>query len=125
MTDHTDEAEKLSELLADALGAGAIETDLLLRYSREPGSLEAGDRERVEAYLAAAPAHRDRLRVLTRIASSPGGILGGGQAASQTEQEAAKVIPISSHPRWRTRAPLIGFALAAGRSDCGRRCRRR
>jgi hypothetical protein len=113
MTDHTDEAEKLSELLADALTADAIETDLLLRYSREPASLGADERQRVESYLAASPAHRDRLRVLTRIASSPGGILGGGQAASLPEEEAAKVIPISSHPRWRTRAPLIGFALAA------------
>jgi hypothetical protein len=113
MADHTDEADGLSELLADALTAEAIETDLLLRYGREPASLGADERRRVEGSLAASPAHRDRLRLLTRIATSPGGMLGGGEVASQPAEEPAKVIPIASHPRWRTRAPLIGFALAA------------
>jgi hypothetical protein len=63
MPERSGESDDLFELLADALIADAIEMDLLLRYSREPDSLGANERQRVEVYLAASPAHRDRLRV--------------------------------------------------------------
>ncbi|MBW2232641.1 MAG: hypothetical protein JRH17_19805, partial [Deltaproteobacteria bacterium] len=69
----------------------------------EAGEID-GERERVEAYLAASPAHRDRLRVLARFASSQ----------RQNVAGEGGVVPISSHPRWRGRAALVGAALAAG-----------
>ncbi|MBW2388045.1 MAG: hypothetical protein JRG89_06370, partial [Deltaproteobacteria bacterium] len=103
MTEPTDTRDGLHELLADVLMAETLDTDLLLRYARDAEALEAGERERVEAYLAASPAHRDRLRVLARFASSQ----------RQNVAGEGVVVPISSHPRWRVRAAGVGVALAA------------
>ena len=57
--------ERDPTLLADALSAlGADEpsSDELVAYARDAASMASGDRARVERYLAAAPAHRDRYR---------------------------------------------------------------
>jgi hypothetical protein len=61
-------APDLDELLADVLTSGTPETELLLAYIRDPEMMDPDDRSRVEAYLSASPAHRDRLKVLKNLA---------------------------------------------------------
>lgn len=70
------------ELLADLLSAtapGDPPPEALVAYARDAAALSAAARARVEAYLAASPAHRDRFRVLApRDWTLPGSCLCGG-----------------------------------------------
>jgi hypothetical protein len=103
-----------AELAADVLSADAVELDLLLRYARESSSLSAVERERVEAYLAASPAHRDRLAVMLRMAeaaASAGGIRAlaeGDEGPGEGGSAGAEVIPLTL-----ARRPGAWMALAA------------
>jgi hypothetical protein len=54
----------LTALLLDVLCVDAPRPELLARYAEAPATLTLDERRRVEAHLAASPAHRDQLRVL-------------------------------------------------------------
>jgi len=59
--------ERDARLIADALAVsmpGEPSAGDLVAYARDASALPVADRERVERYLAAAPAHRDRYRAL-------------------------------------------------------------
>jgi hypothetical protein len=115
MSESNDNHEGLAALLADALiEEEVVEADLLLRYASEAESLEPAERDRVERYLAASPAHRQQLRSLVRFAEARAGLIRDGGPEQPSEAEDGAVVAISSHPRWRARATLIGGALAAG-----------
>ncbi len=111
--------EGYTELLADILADDEVELDLLLRHARAPESLSEVDRDRVEAYLAASPAHRDRARVMTRLAASGDALDALGVSADEigpdrapgvdeSASSGAEIIPLDRF-RW-TSMPL---ALAA------------
>lgn len=105
----------LDVLAADVLAADAVELELLIRYEQAPESLSAEERGEVERYLAASPAHRDRARVMVRLAASGDPLAalgiehGAAEAAAGAGSDAgAEVIPIARFSR--VAAP---FAIAA------------
>lgn len=53
-------------LLADVLSGDGPDTATLAAYARDPASLAPDVRRAVEAYLLASPAHRDRMRAISR-----------------------------------------------------------
>jgi hypothetical protein len=114
MSEENENGGGLAEMLGDALLEDIIEADLLLRYGHDPEALEPAERERVEDYLAASPAHRQQLRSLVQFAEA--------RAALATEQDptpldhrgGGEVAEIAWHPRWRVQAAWIGGAIAAG-----------
>ena len=118
MTEPRERTDALSELLADAVTAESLESDLLIRFVKEPGSLDDRERERVETYLAAAPEHRLRLRVLTRFALSQDTSPAGEASDEATDSTVGEVVPISSHPRWRAHAAMGTGCFPELLSDC-------
>ena len=94
--------EAVSEMLADALVDEGPSTDLLLQYSRDPGSMDPEDERRVEEYLAESPAHLDRFKVLQNLALF---------------QEIREAVSRAHHPT--SEAPTTAALLAAAPSDTG------
>jgi hypothetical protein len=60
---------EVDDLVEDVLAAGTCDLELVLRYEREPGTLSAGQRAEVEAWLA-SPIHRDALRAMRNLRAS-------------------------------------------------------
>ena len=113
MSESNETEEGLAILLADALVQDTLDADLLLRYASDPGALASAERERVDRYLAASPAHRQQLRSLLRFEEKRSQLAEGDRSGSSGSAGDATVTAIDSHSRWRYRAPLIAAALAA------------
>ena len=108
MSESNERRDRLAALMADSLAQDALEGDLLLRYANDPDSLESEARQRIESYLAASPAHRQQLRSLKRFADTQGGLVEAGSSEPRGQAGGGSVAPIASHPRWRTRAVVVG-----------------
>ena len=65
-----DRDEKLSLLLADVYQSDERALELLVKYASDPASLDAGERNEVEARLARDASWQDRLRVLQNFDSA-------------------------------------------------------
>ncbi len=85
----------LVEMAADALSTSEVSLDLLVRYDRAPESLPVAERRRVEAYLAQSPAHRDRARVMVRLAAAADPV----QLLTSEEVGAAAAAPADASER--------------------------
>lgn len=113
MSETNENGGGLTAMLGDALVEDTIEADLLLRYGHDPEALEPAERERVERYLDASPAHRQQLRSLVRFAETRAGLVRDDGPAPDGGAGGGAVVEIASHPRWRPQAAWIGGAIAA------------
>jgi hypothetical protein len=114
MSETDRDGEGLAAMLGDALVEEICEADLLLRYGRDPEALEPAERERVESYLAASPAHPQQLRSLLRFVEARAEGVGDEGPPTAGRVGGGAVVEMASHPRWRPQAAWIGGAIAAG-----------
>jgi len=111
--------EGIRALWAD-LDADEVEVELLVAHAADPGALAPDDRARVEAYLAASPAHRDRQRVLARLAARApeervAALLGGAgsePAAATAGPPPDNVVPLFRRPGAQALALAASIAVA-------------
>ena len=119
-----DQDENLSLLLADVYQSDERALELLVKYASDPASLDAGERNEVEARLARDASWQDRLRVLQNfdhaMALDDADALDDAAAidgAIEREQpELAPVVELGRYraPRvalWLAAASIVGFVL--------------
>ncbi len=103
---------KHQELLADVLSAeptGAPGADELVDYARRPETVAPEAVERVERYLAASPAHRDRFRAL----AGPDWVLLGSCLCGGIRYAVAGPLPAIGHCHCRVCRKAHGAAFGS------------